>query len=91
MDANGQPIGHAYAYYSSGEEDYTGAGVSYGGQVQHQYVMQNPSKSNSTLFCFLDVVRRLWCSRRLKRPRVCLASYLEAVEFGLTATFQIWT
>lgn len=44
MDQNGQPIGHAYAYYSSGEEDYVAAtGVAYGGQVQHQYVMQNPN------------------------------------------------
>lgn len=48
MDASGQPIGHAYGYYSSGDEgglvEEYGPGVPYAhGQVQHQYTMQGPS------------------------------------------------
>jgi hypothetical protein len=50
MDANGQPLSHAYAYYSSGDEgglvEEYGPGVPYAhGQVQqHQYTMQGPSE-----------------------------------------------
>ena len=68
MDQNGQPIGHAYAYYSSGEEDFVAAtGVAYGGQVQHQYVMQYAALP------FLHEFIKFACSRRRGGTQVVVA------------------
>ena len=83
MDANGQPMGHAYAYYSSGgEEDYAATGVPYGGQVQHQYVMQNTSESNSSSITalFLTMWRLLGARGALGGLVPASPSYIEAVE-----------